>query len=159
MAARKRVPASGPRGTPQWILREFRAMGRGIQMSTADIAKRLAKVRGHAYHRNSIYNALRMLTRRGELRMVRTGRQKVYRLQEAGRSVPSSAPSVAPRATARPVAAPAPSVAPSAVPAPTSGPHKLAHGELLVLSVSESHVLSGTNQRGRLVLKRHRIPR
>ena len=34
-------------------------------------------------------------------------------------------------------------------------PHKLALGEILVLSVSNGHVLAATNLHGRLVFERH----
>ncbi|HZY70868.1 MAG TPA: hypothetical protein VFF67_07840 [Thermoplasmata archaeon] len=37
-------------------------------------------------------------------------------------------------------------------------PHKLALGEILVLSVTEGEVLTATNLHGRLLLERHPLP-
>ncbi|HEV2519300.1 MAG TPA: hypothetical protein VGX00_01595 [Thermoplasmata archaeon] len=128
---------------------ELRGVGAGARMSTSEIAKRLAKVRGKKYHRNSIYNALRLLVRRGELSMVKSGREKIYRL---GQAVQRGRPA-APRA----VDPASPSLPPAAMAG--SQTHKLADGEILVLGASDRHLVAATNRKGRLVLKRHRLPR
>lgn len=99
---------------------------------------------------NSVYNALRILARRGTIDMVREGRQKFYQIAGAVRRKPG-----------RPPGSKSVPAIPPGVSADTSLPalpHKLALGEILVLSVSDGGILTATNQHGRLVVERHPVP-
>jgi hypothetical protein len=149
-AISKKLPASA-RGTPKWILAELRSLRAGASLTTSEIAKRIARSRGKTYHRNSVYNGLRLLVRRGTVQVVKAGRQKIYRLAGAVRGRPPAAPAPAPTPVGTPSA---PQVAGGA----RAALHKLAHGEILVLESTARHVISATNRKGRLILKRHKIP-
>jgi hypothetical protein len=139
------------RGAQKWIVSELGSLKPGARLSTSEIAKRISKNRQKKFHKNSIYNALRLLVERGRLRVVRIGREKTYQL--ASGATPAAE-----------MARPEPAVAPSVEPSPMSTsiasnlPHKLALGEILVLSIEGDEVVTATNLHGRLVLERHRQP-
>ncbi|MCI4331506.1 MAG: hypothetical protein L3K19_06635 [Thermoplasmata archaeon] len=157
----KRVKTTrAPRGAQKWVLAELRGLQAGAQLSTTKIAKRIAKASGRTFHKNSVYNALRLLVQKGEISVVRKGVQKTYHIASpirAGTRTPST-----------PVARPAPSApaVPSVPPAAEMEmesvapalPHKLAVGEVLVLEITERDVLTATNQHGRVVVERHPLP-
>ncbi|MCI4333075.1 MAG: hypothetical protein L3K01_05050 [Thermoplasmata archaeon] len=138
------------RGAQKWILEELRALGPSVRLSTSQIAKKISKARGKAFHKNSVYNALRILVRRGHVTVVRDGHEKLYQSTGASRAE-SPAPN----------AAPAPSPKGSASVGEVSGamlPHKLALGEILVVSMDAHQIVTATNLHGRLVLERHPLP-
>lgn len=144
---------SGPRGVQKWILAELRSLGPGARLATSDIAKRIAKASQRTFHPNSVYHALQLLVRRGAIAATRSGHEKEYRISGSPRPVGNQLR----RAVAVKTPAPVP-------PGPTPGapmavlPHKLALGEILVLSVTDGGVLTATNLHGRLVLERHPLP-
>jgi hypothetical protein len=138
-----------PRGATQWTLEVLRAEHPGGRLSTSKIAKRIGKLSNKSFHKNSIYNALRILVRRGELSMVRRGRQKMYQLRQ-------SVAAVKKRTTGRPT--PRASSAESA-PVPSMLPHKLGLGEILVIQIGPREVVTATNLHGKLTLERHPLPR
>jgi hypothetical protein len=137
------------RGAQKWIVSELGSLKPGARLSTSEIAKRISKNRSKKFHKNSVYNALRLLVQRGRLRMVRIGREKTYELADSA--------SAAPVAASGPAAA-SPMVAPSALTAVGALPHKLALGEILVLSIEGDEVVTATNLHGQLVFERHRRP-
>lgn len=152
MAARRRKSRSEPRGAQKWILAELRSLASGARLATSDISKRVANASQRKFHPNSVYHALRLLVRRGAIVATRSGHEKMYRISGPTRSVRGG--------TSRLVAeAPVPaSPDPSTSSPSTVLPHKLALGEILVLSVTGGEVLTATNLHGRLVLERHRLP-
>jgi hypothetical protein len=104
---------------------------------------------------------LRNLVQRGEISVVRKGVKKWYHVASPirrGRSssstamiVPESAPlDLSPAQPETGIASPTTSIAPL--------PHKLAVGEVLVLEINEEHVLTATNEHGRVVIERHPVP-
>jgi hypothetical protein len=157
---RARTPDE-PRGAQEWILAELRSLGPPASLSTSRIAKRIAKSSGKKFHKNSVYLALRQLAGRGDIKATRDGLEKTYRISKdleskSERSSPAieaakvvRAPDV--NATTRPTPCD-----PGALPAIL--PHKLALGEILVLSIGNGHVLTATNLHGRLALERHPLP-
>jgi hypothetical protein len=137
------------RGAQKWILDELRAVGPAARLSTSQLAKKISKARGKAFHKNSVYNALRILVRRGQVTMVRDGHEKRYQTSDGGRSAPSVP-------TARNA-----SVAPASAGAgarETMLPHKLGLGEILIVGIDGDQVIAATNLHGRLVLEKYPIP-
>ena len=147
------------RGAQKWILGELRSLGPSATLSTSKIAKRISETSGKAYHKNSVYLALRILAKRGDVKAVRKGNEKSYQLANRGQSaISASAPE-----TPSDVLSNSPQANqtgahltwPERVAHDAMLPHKLALGEILVLSVSNGHVLAATNLHGRLVFERH----
>ena len=132
----------------------FRSLGSGARLSTSQIAKRISKARGKKYHRNSIYNALRHLVHKGDLLMTKSGREKLYRIGSGGTA--RSAPAARSATPAKAVAVRAETVS---MPAEGTTAHVLAVDEILVIRSTDRHVVSATNRRGRLVLKKHAVPK
>jgi hypothetical protein len=140
------------RGAQKWIVEELRGLGPSVKISTSQIAKRISKARGKTFHKNSIYNALRILVQRGHVTMFRDGHEKFYRM--SGGAPPAVAPVRSTSAPPRAASAPAVDGA-----APMGMlPHKLALGEILVVGIEGGEVITATNLHGRLVLERHPIP-
>lgn len=137
------------RGAQKWIVTELRSLGPSVRLSTSQIAKRISRARGKAFHKNSVYNALRILVKSGHVTMVRSGHEKQYQAS-SGAGAAAAAP-----------AARAPAMAATTAAVPSAGgmlPHKLALGEILVVSVEGGQVVTATNLHGRLVLERHPLP-
>jgi hypothetical protein len=158
---RARAPPE-PRGAKKWILAELRSLGPSASLSTSKIVKRIAKSSGKKFHQNSVYLALRQLVGRGDIKATRVGLEKTYRIAMALES--SSKQSS--RATEAAKVEPAPEGDAPMQPTPSDPrvlaamlPHKLALGEILVLSIGNGHVLTATNLHGRLALERHPLPK
>jgi hypothetical protein len=151
-----------PHGVQKWILAVLREAGQSVSLSTAKLAKRIAKSSGKRYHPNSVYTALRILTSQGAIKATRKGVQKSYAI--AGWSQPPIKRSeVEPEARSRAdlpeiAVATAHSSSPESIPLAAGLPHKLALGEILVFPVRDGHVLAATNLHGRLVFERHPLP-
>ena len=151
------------RGAQKWILSTLREMNPSETLSTSKIAKRIQKASGKAFHKNSVYNALRILVHDGALKVVRAGHEKTYQVSGAAPPAPRSTPR--PRTTpamssppvAESIAIPEPTPATPAV-TPAALPHKLALGEILVIRVEGDEVVTATNLHGQLVLERHPLP-
>jgi hypothetical protein len=143
-------PPRAPRGAQKWILAELRTLKSGDLLSTSQLAKRVRKASGTAFHKNSIYNALRLLVKRGAIDVTRSGRNKTYGVRGAG--APRTRDASAVGGTSFELT--------NSDPFPPAGafPHKLALGEILVIRVGDGEVLTATNLHGRLVLERHPIP-
>jgi hypothetical protein len=151
------------RGAQKWIVGELRSLGPSETLSTSKIAKRISKLSGKRFHKNSVYNALRILVGRGDIKVVRSGREKSYQVASTSSTV--AAPSVAAPRAASPVAqpkSPAPArsepVVVESYPIPSALPHKLALGEILVLEIGDGFVMIATNLHGRLVVERQSVP-
>jgi hypothetical protein len=148
-----------PRGVQKWILSVLREAGPLGKLSTAKIAKRIAKSSGKRYHPNSVYTALRILTSRGAIKASRKGNEKSYAI--AGWSqAPIARSDVEPTGPSGAdlpeiVEASAPALSPESIRLAAGLPHKLALGEILVFPVRDGHVLSATNLHGKLVFERH----
>ncbi|HEV2316437.1 MAG TPA: hypothetical protein VGV89_02535 [Thermoplasmata archaeon] len=149
MSPKRGRKAREPRGAQKWILSEVRALPPGGSLSTAELSKRITKSSKRDFHKNSVYNALRLLVRKGFLDMQRKGRQKLYQIAGAARAAPAKVARAAVGRPARRAAAPT-----AEMPAM---PHKLALGEILVLNVGEGEVLIATNLHGRLVIERQSL--
>jgi hypothetical protein len=149
MPGKRAKAARKLRGAQKWIVAELDALKPGARLSTSEIAKRISKARQKKFHKNSVYNALRLLVQRGRLVMHRDGREKSYQLPGSP-AAPASPAGTTPAITTE--HAPPPGVYASAL------PHKLALGEILVLSVDGRDVVTATNLHGRLVFERHRAP-
>ncbi len=148
MPSKRSKDSSKPREAQEWIVETLRELPTGARLSTTRLAKRIAKASGRKFHENSVYNALRALTRGGALGMVRSGREKLYYLQ---RAVPRRAAAPEPSAAAAPrVVATAPSVVPPL-------PHRLGLGDILILRIDNGVVLSATNLHGKLVFEHHKL--
>ncbi len=148
MPSKKAKNSPTPRGAQEWIVETLRELPSGARLSTTRLAKKIAKASGRKFHENSVYNALRALTRGGALGMVRSGREKLYYLKNAvtRRAAPSKPPATAaPRVT---------TIAASVVP---PLPHRLGLGDILILRIDNGVVLSATNLHGKLVFEHHKI--
>jgi hypothetical protein len=151
-----------PRGVQKWILAELRQAGPSGSLSTAKIAKRIAKSSGKRYHQNSVYTALRNLTSEGTIKATRMGNQKSYAIAGWSRA-PISRSEVEPAVL---TGADMPEIAVTSASETSLDsireaaglPHKLALGEILVFPVRDGHVLAATNLHGRLVFERHSMP-
>jgi hypothetical protein len=150
MSPKRGKSARQPRGAQKWILEELRDVSAGRTLSTAKLAKRIAKSSAKEFHKNSVYNALRALVRSGHITAVRVGQEKSYRL--ASPKGPGPGNLRVPQAAKPRVPAPNPNVPPSML------PHKLGLGEVLVIGLGDGYVLSATNLHGRLVIERHPLP-
>jgi hypothetical protein len=161
MSPKRAQTSKEPRGAQKWILEELHSLGPTASLSTSKITKRIAKSSGRKFHKNSIYLALRQLSERGDILASRIGLEKTYRVAKdpdssSKRSRPVSEASrveVTPEG-GRPMP-PTPSD-PGVLAAML--PHKLALGEILVLSIGNGQVLTATNLHGRLALERHPLP-
>jgi len=149
MPGKRSKAARKLRGAQKWIVAELDGLKPGARLSTSDIAKRISKSRQKKFHKNSVYNALRLLVQRGRLVVHREGREKTYQLPGSGAALET------PMAATSPVVA---DVVASAPLATTALPHKLGLGEILVLRVEGRDVVTATNLHGRLVFERHRAP-
>jgi hypothetical protein len=143
--------AREPRGAQRWILAELRELKPGAQLSTARIAKRIRQSTGKTYHKNSVYLALRLLVHRGDLHVTRVGNQKLYRIATPARSASRMSQG----------SGGSPPELSASVPPPHATPvhHKLGVGEILVFHIGDWELHSATNYRGRLVLKKHHLPK
>ncbi|MCI4347103.1 MAG: hypothetical protein L3J97_00600 [Thermoplasmata archaeon] len=148
MALKPSKASKEPRGAQKWVLGELRGLKPGLRLSTAEIAKRIGRASQKTFHKNSVYNALRILVKRGVIDVVRTGHQKMYRAIGHGGTVKRRATGDSPRPTAPPAGA-----------LTSLLPHKLALGEILVIQIGDREVVTATNLHGRLVLERHPIPK
>lgn len=153
MSPKRRSVARKLRGAQKWIVDELRAVGPGVQLATAQIAKRVAKSSQKKFHRNSIYNALRLLVRRGDLQVTRKGHEKLYR-------VGSGAPAPPPAAAAKPARRRAAPRVPAGATAEAelAAPHRLGLGDILVLEVGSGYIVTVTNLHGKLVVDRTTVP-
>ncbi|MGC2034292.1 MAG: hypothetical protein WA761_02465 [Thermoplasmata archaeon] len=140
-------------------MKELQEAPVSVSLSTAELTKRITRSKGKEYHKNSIYNALRSLVRRGELSETRRGHEKAYQLRKSGRFGQGRPP----RAMTPPDMSERTTT--NAIPLPQEQsdgigmlPHKLALGEILVLSAKDGEVVTATNLHGRLVLERHPLP-
>ncbi|MHB8352566.1 MAG: hypothetical protein ACYDFT_07780 [Thermoplasmata archaeon] len=146
----------------KWILHAFESVEGEAALSYSEILTKASSLSGSEIPGYSVYQALRTLVRRGQLKARGSGRKRVYRVTPTR---PTAPPGQAPKdsrlgskKTAR-SDAPAP-VEPSTpwAPASPAGMHKIAPGEIALLHVGETHVETATNIDGRLVLKRHERP-
>jgi hypothetical protein len=158
----KRAKASRkPRGAQKWIIAELRSLGPSVSLSTSKIAKRIAKSSGKNFHKNSVYLALRQLAGRGDIKATRVGLEKTYRISKNPESRSRQTRPAGEAAKAEPTpqgdAPTGPTPSDPGVLAAVL-PHKLALGEILVLSIGNGHVLTATNLHGRLALERHPLP-
>jgi hypothetical protein len=161
MSPKRAKMSKEPHGAQKWILAELRTLGPSASLSTSKIAKRIAKSSGKKFHKNSVYLALRQLAGRGDIEATRVGQEKTYRVAKG----PDSSADLSPPASdaAQVETSPQADHPGQGVPAGLGVqaamlPHKLAVGEILVLSISDGHVLTATNLHGRFVLERHPLP-
>ena len=163
MSPKRTKSSRTPRGAQKWILEELQSIGRSASLSTDKISKRIAKASGKSFHKNSVYLALRKLTNQGRIKVTRMGHSKSYSLSEVSKppkSMPSSkTATVVPASSVENSAGVSHETWPERVAHAAGLPHKLALGEILVLSVSEDHVLVATNLHGRLVFERLPLPK
>jgi hypothetical protein len=155
----RRTTTPVTRGARKWILKELQEAPASVSLSTAELTKRITRSKGKEYHKNSIYNALRALVRRGELSEIRRGHEKAYQLRKSARTGQARS------ARTMPPAVMSERTTTDAIPLSQEQsdgvgmlPHKLALGEILVLSAKDDEVLTATNLHGRLVLERHPLP-
>lgn len=154
MATKRSKRQWHPRGAQKWVLGELRALKADARLSTAQLATRIAKASGKTFHKNSVYNALRILVRKGAIAVQRDGHEKLYRVPAGAASPPS--PPVTGRAPSPMAVAVSPE--PAAASTATHLPHKLALGEVLVLSFGNGELVTATNVYGKIVIERHEIP-
>jgi hypothetical protein len=133
-------------GARESILEILRALGSSATVTVSELQRRIAERNGRTVPRYSLYNALRTLTRRGEVSGRREGREYAYRLAPAaGATMESRTPA------ARPGAGSAASIGRVAI-------ETLGLGEIAILEVGSQYVETAKNEHGRLVLERHRRP-
>ncbi|MCI4317666.1 MAG: hypothetical protein L3J96_03940, partial [Thermoplasmata archaeon] len=126
------------------------------------IAKRIAKSSGKKFHQNSVYLALRQLAGRGDIKATRVGLEKTFRITKNPESSSKQTQPAGEAAKAEPSSqGDAPMGPTPADPRVLAAmlPHKLALGEILVLSIGNGQVLTATNLHGRLALERHPLPK
>jgi hypothetical protein len=162
MPGKRLTGSPEPRGVQKWILAVLKEAGPTGRLSTAKLAKRVAKSSGKRYHPNSVYTALRILASQGAIKATRKGVEKSYAIAGWSEAPIARAEIESPA----PVAAKVPGIA--APGAHTTSlesirlaaglPHKLALGEILVFPARDGHVLAATNLHGRLVFERHALP-
>jgi hypothetical protein len=151
MRRRRNKSSTGNLNVRDWVLETVRAASiEGTPVPTTRIEREIAKRSGKTFHRNSIYNALRALKNQGLLREQKKGNSKTYVLAAtpALRATPPTSKHVTTptgSGTAHAVAKP-----------PIALPHKLAWGEVLVLSVGDDHIETATNFFGHMVVQKHR---
>jgi hypothetical protein len=162
MARKNSLRSRKPNGVQKWILAELREAGPSGSLSTAKLAKRVAKSSGKRYHQNSVYTALRILTSEGAIKATRKGTEKSYAI--AGWSqAPITRSEVEPEVLKGadmpeiPVAS-ASETSLDSIREAAGLPHRLALGEILVFPVRDGHLLAATNLHGRLVFERHKLP-
>jgi hypothetical protein len=157
MPAKRAKATRAPRGVQKWILAELREAGPAARLSTAKLAKKIAKSSGKRYHQNSVYSALRLLTGQGAIEATRRGNQKSYAI--AGwKEAPIARSEVVSPKSSDPSASSATSASETSLESLREAaglPHKLALGEILVFPVRDGQVLAATNLHGRLVFERH----
>jgi hypothetical protein len=161
MSPKRANISKDPRGAQKWILAELRSLGSSASLSTSKIAKRIAKSSGKKFHKNSVYLALRELAGRGDIKATRVGLEKTYRVAEALDSGVTQSPPAREAARIETLPQADRALKPTASDPGVQGatlPHKLALGEILVLSIGNGHVLTATNLHGRLALERHPLP-
>ena len=150
------------RGVQQWILAVLREAGPTTTLSTAKIAKRIAKSSEKRYHPNSVYTALRTLASQGAITATRAGNKKSYSISRGlreARSRPQVEPAPAPPDVVPGHAFPTEHASsPESIRLAAGLPHKLAPGEILIFPIRDGHVLVATNLHGRLVFERHVVP-
>jgi hypothetical protein len=151
-----------PRDVQKWILSVLREAGPKVSLSTAKLAKRIAKSSGKRYHPNSVYTALRILTGQGAIKATRKGLEKSYAIAGWSQAAVTRAevePMVSPPVDLPEIAVVDPhGVSPEAIRLAAGLPHKLALGEILVFPARDGHILAATNLHGRLVFERHALP-
>ena len=143
--------STGNLNARDWVLEAVRAASiDGTPVPTTRIEREIARRSGKTFHKNSIYSALRVLKHQGLLREQKKGHSKTYVL-EAATALRAAPP------TAKQVASPTGSETAQAVAKPPlTLPHRLAWGEVLVLSVDDAHVETATNFFGHVVVQKHR---
>jgi DNA-binding PadR family transcriptional regulator len=151
----------------EWITDVLRENG---PLTTTKLRKKVTEKTGAKYHMNSMYLALRSLKKSGTISATGKGRQRFYDVgrkveaaaNKAGKDIEAAVEKVERKVAARaaPKAAPTPAIAaaPAAAGAAPALPHRLAMGEIALVSVDKDTVLSATNVHGELVLKRHPVP-
>ena len=150
------------RGIQKWILAELREVGPTGSLSTAKLAKHIAKSSGKRYHHNSIYSALRTLTSQGAIKATRAGNKKSYAIaggtQESrpGRRLKPALASL--ELLPEHAGVTEHGGSPESIRLAAGLPHKLAPGEILIFPIRDGHVLVATNLHGRLVFERHPLP-
>ena len=122
-------------------------------LSTSEVMALVRKTSGTQIPEQSFRQALRTLARGKTVQTRRVGREKTYRLIARSEEKPIS-PAVPPERRAPPS-----SSVPLEIDTTHLPPHKLAVGEVLVLSVGETHVETATNVHGKVVLERHPRPK
>jgi hypothetical protein len=161
MSPKRAKMSKEPRGVQKWILAELRSIGPSASLSTSKISKRIAKASGKKFHKNSVYLALRELAGRGAIKATREGLEKTYHVAKGPESSGNESPP--PGKAGKDEAAPQADRTTQPTPSDPGDlaamlPHKLALGEILVLSIGKGQVLTATNLHGRLVLERHPVP-
>jgi len=161
MSPKRAKRSKEPRGAQKWVLAELRSLGPAATLSTAEVAKRIAKSSGKKFHKNSVYLALRELAARDYIKVTRVGLEKTYRISKGLEPSANQTPSANKAAKVEVPPEGDRPMQPTAFDPGVLGtllPHKLALGEILVLSIGNGQVLTATNLHGRLALERHPIP-
>jgi len=161
MPGKRAGDARAPRGVQKWILAVLKDASPTSTLSTARIAKRIAKSSGKHYHPNSVYTALRTLASQGAIQATRAGNKKSYSISGGIREARSrrhvEASPTAPEVQSEHAVATEHGLSPESIRLAAGLPHKLALGEILVFPVRDGHVLAATNLHGRLVFERHAL--
>lgn len=150
MSPKRAKPAGKARRAQDWILDELRTLGSNRTLSTASVTSKIARASRKRFHKNSVYNALRLLVRQGTIQVARKGRQKLYRLRSGAGLPKGEVPETSwnrPSRAFTSVESHAGTLA-----------HKLSVKDILILNVGESDLVAATNRNGRLALKRHSLP-
>jgi hypothetical protein len=148
---RPRVTTRIRHNTRKWVLKALDTTEAAGGMLTKEIQRKVSALSGAKIPPYSVYQALRTLVRRKIVAATRKGRQYSYRmLGGKGMATPARAEATsveAPRSTSL------------MIPPLALLPHKLAPGEVTILTIDASHIETATNEHGKLVLQRHPRPR
>ncbi len=156
---RRRPRAAVRHGTRDFILKTLEGTANGPALGTMAIIKEVRKLAEKRIPEETVRSSLKTLVRQRLAKGRKHGHEKTYKLiasapPEAGAPPVQGSRALATRGEPRAEI----TAAELAVIQPL-GPHKLAVGEILLITVGETHVESASNVHGKLVLEKHPRPR
>ena len=155
---RRKQRAQVRHGTRDFVLKVLEGTVSGPAIGTMAIIKQVRKLAGKRLPEETIRSSLKTLVRQRLAKGRKRGHEKTYKLVQATET--AAAPRALPTRPETLPGGPAPPAAPSAADLATrSFPHKLAVGEILVLSHEKDHLLVAANVHGRLEVQKHQLPR
>ena len=155
---KRRVPTKR-HGTRRFILEALETTQKGPAIATSAIIKQVRKLAGKRLPEETIRSSLKTLVRQRVVKGRKSGNEKLYKLVPSGPAVQPTPSIASETARASPSRSPPRSESAELAVVQSLLPHKLAVGEVLVLTIGETHVETATNVHGKVVLERHARPK